>query len=182
MKVIVGLGNPGDKYSRTRHNAGFIALDEYLAEQTWREEKRFNAMICEKGGLIFAKPLTYMNESGVSVRKILAYYHLLPNVIGFTKKDSDLSDILAVIHDDIDLPIGTWKISANSGSAGHKGINSIISHLKTKNFTRLRLGIKNELAKTKIPTEKFVLQPFGKEELEEIKKASLQIDKLADIA
>ena len=182
MRVIVGLGNPGEKYARTRHNAGFIALDEYLSKEPWREEKKFNALVCEKDGIIFMKPLTFMNESGYSVRKVLAYYHLLPNVIGFTKKDSDLSNILAVIHDDIDLSIGTCKLGANSGSAGHKGINSIISSLKTKNFTRLRIGIKNELAKTKIPTEKFVLQPFSGDELETLKKTSSQIERLADIA
>jgi PTH1 family peptidyl-tRNA hydrolase len=182
MKVIVGLGNPGEKYAGTRHNAGFIALDQYMEDEKWREEKRFNALICEKDGIIFAKPLTFMNESGISVRKILAYYHLLPSVIGFAKKNSDLSDILGIIHDDIDLPINTVKISINSGSAGHKGIRSIITHLKTQNFTRLRIGIRNELAKTRIPTEAFVLQPFTKEELENIKKAGTKISELAKIS
>lgn len=179
MQVIIGLGNPGEKYAKTRHNAGFIVLDEYLKDEKWRTEKRFNAMVCEKDGIVFAKPLTFMNESGVSVNKILSYYHLLPKMIGFTKKDTDLSDVLCVVHDDIDLEIGKNKIDVNRNSAGHKGIQSIISHLKTKNFTRLRVGIKNDLAKSVIPTISFVLQPFSKEEMETIKKASLQLSELA---
>ncbi len=179
MKVVIALGNPGEKYERTRHNAGWLVLDEYLAGETWRHEKRFEALVCEKGGIIFAKPLTFMNESGRSARKILSYYHLLPRFMGITKKGADLSDVLAVIHDDIDLELGKNKLDKGRSSAGHKGVQSIITELKTKDFSRLRIGIKNDLAKTVIPTLSFVLQRFSGEELETIKKASSQVSELA---
>jgi PTH1 family peptidyl-tRNA hydrolase len=170
MKIIVGLGNPGNQYERTRHNAGWIFLDNLVGADNWQTNKKFNALIKEVDGLIFVKPLTFMNESGQSVQKILNYYGLLSKNLGiFSKKDEDLNDCLTIIQDDLDLDMGICKIATDSGSAGHRGIASIIKHLKTQKFKRLRLGIKNELLRTHIPAEKFVLQPFGKEELESIK-------------
>ncbi len=171
MKIIVGLGNPGDNYHRTRHNAGWIFLDALTNGENWKENKKFSALTCEVGGVILVKPLTYMNESGVSVRKIMDFYGLLPKRLGlFGKKDAELNDVLTVIQDELDLDFGKVKISTDSGSAGHRGIESIISHLQTKKFKRLRLGIKNELLKNKIPPEKFVLQNFTQEELAALEK------------
>ena len=171
MKIIVGLGNPGDNYRRTRHNAGWIFLDALTAGETWKENKKFSALICETNSAIIVKPLTYMNESGISVRKIMDFYGLLPKRLGlFGKKDADLTEVLTVVQDELDVDFGKIKTATDSGSAGHRGIESIISHLQTKKFKRLRLGIKNEFLKTRIPPEKFVLQNFTTEELTSLEK------------
>ncbi|MFA5771062.1 MAG: aminoacyl-tRNA hydrolase [Patescibacteria group bacterium] len=173
MKIIVGLGNPGEQYKNTRHNSGWIFLDNLLPNANWKTNKKFQALIYEEGDIIFVKPQTFMNESGQSVQKVLNYYGLIPKSLGlFKKKDEDLNEILTVIQDDLDINFGEVKIAINSSSAGHRGIESIINNLKTKKFKRLRLGIKNELLRTRIPAEKFVLQPFNKEELTELKKMS----------
>ena len=116
-----------------------------------------------------------MNNSGQSLQAVLSYYKLLPKKLGFLKqKNSDLSKILTVIHDDIDIDLGKYKIAANSGSAGHKGIESIIQYLKTKNFQRVRLGINNN-KHSLMPTEKFVLQKFNETELKIINKQIAEI-------
>ena len=167
MKIIVGLGNPGDKYKNTRHNAGFMVLDELAkqAELTWQKNKKFNAFLAKDQNTIYIKPLTFMNNSGAAVGAILSYYKLLPKKFGLVaKRGSDLSSLLTIIHDEIDLPLGRYKISADSGSAGHKGVSSIIDRLKTKNFTRIRIGIKNEKP-AEMPTEKYVLASFSLAEL-----------------
>jgi PTH1 family peptidyl-tRNA hydrolase len=170
MKIIVALGNPGNQYERTRHNAGWIFLDTLIGADGWQSNKKFNALIKEVDGLMFVKPLTFMNESGQSVQKVLNYYGLIPKNLGiFSKKSEDFNDCLTVIQDDLDLDLGAYKIATDSGSAGHRGIVSIIQYLKTQKFKRLRLGIKNDLLRTQIPAEKFVLQPFNKDELETIK-------------
>lgn len=166
MKMIVGLGNPGDRFENTRHNAGWIALDRLVGKNDWQLEKRFNALIKKEAGIIYLKPLSYMNRSGENTYQALKYYQLLNRQFGlFLKKDQDLKDVLAVIHDDLDLDLGKHKISSDSRSGGNKGVQSIITHLKTKNFYRLRLGIKNELLRSPIPAEKFVLQRFNATEL-----------------
>jgi len=170
MKIIVGLGNPGEKYQKSRHNAGWLFLDYLIKEPVWKENKKFQALIHEEGGFMFVKPLTFMNNSGYSLRKIMDYYKLIPKQLGlFNKKNCDLSDSLLIIQDELDLDFGKIKLSVNSGSAGHRGIESVINHLKTNNFKRLRLGIKNELLKTKIPADKFVLQSFSQSELESLR-------------
>jgi PTH1 family peptidyl-tRNA hydrolase len=169
MKIIVGLGNPGEQYKNTRHNAGWLALDNFLGQVKWSKNNKFRALIYKDGDLLFVKPLTFMNDSGQAVKNILNYYKLLPKKLGLiTSKDSDLSDVLTVIHDDLDLNFNTYKIVTNSGSAGHRGVQSIMNYLKTKKFNRLRLGIKNELLRTYIPPDKFVLQPFSQLEQKEL--------------
>jgi len=170
MKIIVALGNPGEQYQNTRHNAGWLALDFVLGPVKWSENKKFSALTYEDGDCLFVKPQTFMNNSGQSVRKFLDYYKLLPKRLGFlAKKDVDLNDVLTVIHDDLDLDLGNYKIATDSGSAGHRGVQSIIDHLKTKKFSRLRLGIKNELLRTHIPPEDFVLKAFSREEKDKLK-------------
>ena len=177
MKIIVGLGNPGEQYKTTRHNAGWMILDAILGEVKWQENKKFGALIHEDGDVLYVKPLTFMNESGISVRKVLDYYGLLPKSFGLlSKKGADLKDVLTVIHDDLDLNFGEYKIATDSGSAGHRGVQSIIDHLQTKKFTRLRLGVKNELLRTHIPPDKFVLDHFSREEKEKLKELSAQLD------
>lgn len=171
MKIIIGLGNPGKKYENTRHSVGFMAVDE-LAHQnnlTWQENTKFKALIAEGSDYMLVKPTTFMNNSGESVTAILRYYHLLPRTLFGTKKDSDLTSILTIIHDELDLPLGKNKVASNSSSAGHNGVQSIINHLKTKNFNRLRIGVSTDERKN-IPGDKFVLQRFNDTEMQEIKK------------
>lgn len=145
MFLIVGLGNPGKEYEHTPHNAGFMALDEY--KKTHGEQK----------DLIFLKPQTFMNKSGIAIKKIIRN-------LKFEIRN------LIVMHDDIDLPLGTLKISFGSGSGGHKGVESIIKNLGTKDFIRIRIGIKPATGKP-ANVEEFVLKKFSKQELQTLKQA-----------
>ena len=163
MILIVGLGNPGIKYKRTRHNIGFRVLDELQKENDFPDfkfSKKFNALISKKNTgkekIILAKPETFMNNSGQSVKKLTAYYS-----ISFIN--------LIIIHDDIDLLLGKMRISKNKGSAGHKGVESIIKESGSKNFIRLRIGIRNQESGVK-NSEKFVLKNFIKEEEKIVEK------------
>ena len=177
MKIIAGLGNPGDKYKNSRHNIGFLALDYILGEVKWQENKRFKALTYQDGDYLYIKPLTFMNRSGESLKLALSYYKLLPKKLGIiNKKDSDLSDVLLVIHDDLDLDFGRIKETNNSGSAGNNGIKSIIFELKTQNFSRIRLGVKNETFKNPIPADRFVLQSFSEEEKLRLKEIFSKIN------
>ena len=172
MKLIVGLGNPGEKYAKTRHNAGFMALDEIISHEKYtpfRLEGSFNTKISQTGGvgedrIIFAKPQTFMNNSGEAVKKILDYYH-----IG--------TDDLLVIYDDIDLIFGEIRTRSEGSSGGHKGVESIIKYIKTDRFARIKIGIKNDKSNL-IPTDKFVLENFSKKEEEELAQI---LDKTKDI-
>lgn len=158
MKLIVGLGNPGKTYEKTRHNVGFMVLDELrekLSEyqiSKWELSKKFNAEICGcniKGEkIILAKPQTFMNESGVSVGLIGHFYKITP------------ADLI-VVHDDKDLKLGEVRVQVDRGHAGHNGVRSIIEHLSTQNFTRIRVGVASENAKKMEDTSKFVLGKFG---------------------
>lgn len=156
MRIIIGLGNPGKQYKDTRHNAGFTAVDNLAKKLELKWKKKFKADLAKGDGLILIKPLTFMNDSGSSVVSALAYYKLPPAE-------------LTVIHDDLDIELGQYKISLDSRSAGHNGVQSIIDRLKTKNFRRIRIGIKTPGLK-KIPATEFVLQKFSAEEEKIIKK------------
>jgi len=171
MKLIIGLGNPGEQYNNARHNIGFMIVDKIAEDKKikWQMNKKFNALIADLGEIILVKPQTFMNASGKSVSAILRYYKLIPQTIFGIKKESNLGETLTVIHDELDLPLGGYKLSLNSGSAGHNGVQSIIDNLKTKNFKRLRVGIATE-AREHIPGDKFVLQKFNQEELKVINK------------
>lgn len=152
MKLIIGLGNPGATYQNTRHNIGFAVIDNYLTTQITNQpvnwQKKFNAEYCElkikQEKVFFLKPTTYMNLSGISVIEIVKYFKI------------SLKDIL-VIHDDLDLPIGKFRLKINSSSGGHNGIKSIIEHLNTENFARLKIGIS---ASTTKDTKDYVLGTF----------------------
>lgn len=168
MILIIGLGNPEDQYSGTRHNIGFAIINQLAKENSFPDfklQKKFQAEISE-GTIngektILAKPQAFMNNSGQAVKALVDYHK---------------TDNLFVIHDDIDLPLGEMKISRGRGSAGHKGVESIIQHLKTKDFTRVRIGICPKEGKPE-NVEKFVLERFPAEEQEEIKGAVSEIDK-----
>ncbi len=143
MKLIVGLGNPGEKYEHTRHNLGFMVVEQFLKdfepiEKTiWSESKKLKSDIADiewkpKTGtlekVILAKPKTYMNNSGMAISLLVTYYRVS-------------IENLWVVHDDIDLPVGSLRIRFGGSSGGHRGIESIIERLGTEKFWRVRLGI-----------------------------------------
>jgi PTH1 family peptidyl-tRNA hydrolase len=169
-KIIIGLGNPGAKYAKTRHNAGWLVLDCLALELTkgssqkisWHAKKDWSAEIVEIDDILLVKPQTMMNESGRSVRAIIDYYHLLAK---------DLNDVLLVIHDELDLPSGTARWSVNSRSAGHNGVQSIIDHLGTQCFPRLRIGIKP--LEPIADTVDYILKNFSASELKTLKNTDL---------
>lgn len=177
MNIIVGLGNPGEQYRLTRHNVGWLTIDA-LARKLgveWETNKKFKAEIAKSSGYLLIKPQTFMNESGVSVRAAMDFYKLLPKKLGFVALgNQDLSNSLTIIHDEIDLKLGKYKISIDSSSAGHRGVQSIINHLKTKNFRRLRIGI-GSIEPSPIPTVNYVLMKFSNDELNTIEKLLPQI-------
>jgi PTH1 family peptidyl-tRNA hydrolase len=140
-ELIVGLGNPEPKYDKTRHNIGFDAVDELA--QVWqmplKENKRFQGLFAEgvtPGGekIRLLKPLTYMNRSGQSVRAVVDWYKLQPKSV-------------LVIYDDMDLPVGRLRIRLSGSAGGHNGMKSIIAHLGSQDFPRLRIGIGKSDAK-----------------------------------
>ena len=157
MKLVVGLGNKGREYENTRHNMGFMLVDRYLQYKniTDKFKDKFNAMYIEitinNEKVIFIKPMTYMNNSGIAVRAFVDFYKL------------NSEDIL-VISDDLDLDLGKFRLRRNGSSGGHNGLKSIISHLGTDNFKRLRIGISND----KDDVINYVLSKFSKKELNEI--------------
>jgi len=156
MKLIIGLGNPGKEYEKTRHNAGFLAVDKIIENfqfSIFNFQLKFNAEISQgiinNEKVISVKPQTFMNGSGQAVKAIADYYKIKPE------------DII-VIHDDLDIPLGKYKISKGKSSAGHKGVQSIIDLLGTKNFTRIRIGIGAKQipnSKFQIPNSKNSLRP-----------------------
>ena len=150
MKLIVGLGNPGREYKNTHHNIGFMILDNYLGKVDWKNKMESNFYVDEINNeqIIFIKPLTYMNLSGLAVKKIVNFYKI------------PVENIL-IIQDDLDMEVGKYKIKRNSSSGGHNGIKSIISELNTDSFARLKIGIGKSL---RIPVEKYVLSKFTNDE------------------
>lgn len=167
MKIFIGLGNPGKKFESTRHNAGFLMLDKI--QKDWElpdfaPEKKFQAEISRgkvnEEDIFLIKPQTFMNLSGEIVRSVLDFYKLD-------------ADSIVVIHDDIDIPLGKFKIATDSSSAGHNGVQNIIENLGTKKFKRVRIGVgKTEEEKESCPisAHDFVLGKFSSEELETIEK------------
>lgn len=159
MKLITGLGNIGDKYCMTRHNAGFMVLDRWAVKEdySFKTENKLKASILKfkynDEDIIFAKPTTFMNLSGEAVRAIMDYYKI------------DVKDIL-IIYDDIALDLGRIRYRANGSDGGHNGIKSIIKHVGTKDFARLKVGIGPQ---PNIPSENYVLQNFPKDQLDELK-------------
>lgn len=175
MKLIVGLGNPGRKYKKTKHNFGFIILDELAGKNKWHSSSGTKAEFLktelEHIDVELFKPQTYMNNSGQAVTHTVKKHNLKPE------------DII-IIYDDLDLDFGTIRIGKFVSAGGHNGLKSIIQELGYNNFIRIKLGIKNELL-DKIPAEKFVLSKFtrkDKKELENVITKAKQtiIDLLSD--
>ncbi len=170
MKLIVGLGNPGEEYARTRHNLGMMVVDTIASAHgvSFSFKKDFQAEIAQiriaDNDIILTKPHTFMNNSGIAVRAIAHFYKISPEDI-------------TVIHDDLDTIMGTVKYisdSQESGSGGHNGIKSVTTELGTAKFSRVKVGIKTEeVDQARASTNKdekegkidhFVLSPFTKEE------------------
>lgn len=132
MKIVVGLGNPGAEYSATRHNAGFMVIDELARRwniDSWRE--RHQALVAEYRGeeqVLLVKPQTYMNLSGTAVGELARWYKVA-------------SDDIIIAYDDLDLPVGKLRLRLKGGSGGHRGIESLLVHLPQDNFMRVRVGI-----------------------------------------
>ena len=176
MKLIVGLGNPvlrkaqdKDKYSGTRHNLGFMVVDELAKKMDngqWTMDNKFKSEIFNFQfsivNCILAKPQTYMNNSGMAIRKLADYYKIDPE------------DII-IIHDELDLPLGKIKVRIGGAAAGHHGVESVIKELGTDQFVRVRLGIGNlkshsgEHKRISFNAEKFVLEPFIHSEHSQVK-------------
>lgn len=165
MKLIVGLGNPGEKYERTRHNIGFAVVSSFKFQVSglsdWKINKKLNSEVADGKingeKIIFLRPRTFMNNSGQAVGAAAGFYKIKP------------ADIL-VIHDDIDLPLGKIRIKKDGSSGGHRGVESIIAALDSKNFVRLKIGVAPETRPKNFDAAKFVLKRFSKTEAKTIEK------------
>lgn len=165
MKLIVGLGNPGKEYENTRHNIGYMVLDNYLENVKWKNDK-FASIYKTKisnEDVLFIKPTTFMNLSGEAVSYYVNYYKIT------------LKDIL-IIQDDMDLELGMLRLKTDSSSGGHNGIKNIIDHLNTKNFLRLKIGI----SKPKYDVIDFVLSKFNPEELKSVNESLIKTKSIID--
>lgn len=179
--TIVGLGNPGEEYEATRHNTGRMiarSVADHFGAPEWKTDKKLSAEIakCEIGdeSVTFVLPNTFMNLSGKSVKPL----------IGSAKA----AERLIVVYDDLDLPFGTIKISFGKNSGGHRGLESIIKALKTKDFVRIRIGISGQTPKGKIKKPsgedaviKSILGKFKKPELDELKKITKRVIEATEI-
>jgi len=174
MKLIIGLGNPGNQYNFTRHNFGFLALDFYFKINglTWEKTQKFHSVIGKTNrasNILFMKPQTFYNDSGLAVQEAVNFYKVKPE------------DIL-VICDNFDLNFGQIRHRAKGTTGGNNGLKSITAALKTDNYPRLRLGTGNEELRKKLGDIDFVLSKFTPEEKEKLpeilKSVSEKLDEL----
>lgn len=162
MKLVVGLGNPGKEYEETRHNMGFMAIDKFaLHHNILINKNKFDGLYAELNinneKVILLKPMKYINLSGEVIKKYVDFYKI------------NIDDIL-IISDDLDIPFGKIKIKLKGSSGGHNGLKNIESHLKTKEYRRIKIGISND---KEINTKDYVLKKLSKKDL---KQASLVTD------
>lgn len=153
MKLIVAFGNPGSEYNFTRHNFGFLALDFYFKIKglEWEPHEKFNAIWKKQGDAIIIKPQTFYNDIGTSVRAFADFYKIPPeNVL--------------IVCDDFNLKFGEIRERAHGSAGGNNGLKSVIQHLGTENFPRLRLGTGNDALREKIGDVDFVLSKFTESE------------------
>ncbi|ADU96271.1 aminoacyl-tRNA hydrolase [Thermovibrio ammonificans] len=167
VKLVVGLGNPGREYEKTRHNVGWMVLDrlaDKLGVSLNREKFKglYGEYRGENGKVILLKPLTYMNRSGESVSQFLRYFKIAP-------------EEMVVVYDDLDLPLGKLRLKPKGSSGGHRGVESIIRELGTSNFPRLKVGIGRPARKEEVVD--YVLSPFGREQWPAIEEA---VDRASD--
>lgn len=179
--VLVGLGNPGEEYKDTRHNAGRMALEHYakkVGASVWKEDKKSQSLTTGahvgRDLLALILPNTFMNKSGASVAKFV--------------KSVKAAERLIVVYDDLDLPLGKLKLSFDRGSGGHKGIESIARAVKTKRFTRIRVGVSPATATGKLKKPQgekevvdFILARFKAHELDELKKVFKKVGEAVEM-
>jgi len=153
-KIFLALGNPGLQYRNTRHNVGCLFLDFWAQKEGWKWQKKGEIYLLKKEKIILAKSAVFMNESGKAVARLRQ------------EVDFELTHF-CLVHDELDLPLGSWKLSWGRSSPLHKGVLSVEKHLGTSEFWRLRLGVDNRLPEKRIAGEKYVLQNFasGEEEI-----------------
>lgn len=181
MHYITALGNPGEEYKNTRHNIGRIALEEFAKKNNfpdWVPDKKLKALFSQgeigKEKVCLIEPETFMNKSGLSLQPIITS----------KKKAGEL----VVIHDDLDLPFGKFKISFNKSSGGHRGVESVIKAIKTEAFTRVRIGISLSTSSGKLKKPKgekkvadFILGEFKKSEMKTLKKISKKVSAVLEM-
>ena len=157
MKLVVGLGNPGNRYNFTRHNFGFLALDFYFKVRglEWKDKPKFGAMWGREGDTIFIKPQDYYNESGRAVQEFMRFYKI------------PLDDIL-VVCDDFNLEFGKLRYREQGSAGGNNGLKSVMATLGTTEFKRLRVGTDNDELRSKMGDVDFVLSKFTPEEKEKL--------------
>jgi PTH1 family peptidyl-tRNA hydrolase len=155
MKLIVGLGNPGDNYRLTKHNFGFWIIDKLVEQRSLKYKLgKGNYVFALDNDCMFLKPTSFMNNSGVAIKQVMNYYKNIDNII--------------IIYDDIDINLGQIRFKPNGSDGGHNGIKSITYHLKTEVFDRLKIGIATDLNMK--PSEVYVLKPFSKKYLDLVKE------------
>ena len=164
MKIIVGLGNPEDQHSNTRHNAGFMTVDALATELGIKLENssKLFSKVGKNDQYVLAQPQTYMNDSGKAVRAVLDFFKL------------NASDLM-VVHDDLDIALGSYKIQQGTGPKSHNGLLSIYSALDTEDFTHVRIGIEDRDAGDRLSGKDYVLQPLSKEELQALQTTIAQV-------
>ena len=165
MKLVAGLGNPGAKYQKNRHNLGFVVVDSFVknAGFSWKYSQDWIGFFCKQGDVVFFKPSTFMNDSGSAIKNVANFYNI--------KKE----DVL-IVYDEVDLPFGTVRLAFDGLSAGHKGVDSIIKGLGGVDFGRLRVGVghpKHGAAGGKpssrtLDVSEYVLEDFSSEEKEKL--------------
>ncbi|OGC68631.1 aminoacyl-tRNA hydrolase [candidate division WWE3 bacterium RIFOXYC1_FULL_39_7] len=158
MRLIIGLGNPGLRYANTRHNLGSTFVD-YFAESkslVFSFQARHETYLAQNTSLMIAKPVNFMNNSGSTVRSLVNFYKI------------DLDDLF-IVHDDLDLTLGDFKIQKGTGPKDHNGVNSVESSLGSIDFWRIRIGADNRTPDNQISGEEYVLMPFSEFELTVVK-------------
>ena len=171
MRLLIGLGNPGQKYVGTRHNVGFAALDFLAGKHGLAiQQNKFSSLLVRgrlsKVDCLLAKPQTFMNLSGMAVRQIVNFFRI------------DLSDLL-VLHDDMDIELGRSKVTARGGPGGHKGVASIIEHLGSSDFARIKIGVGRP--ESGLSAESYVLGRFGPGETDLVEKMLVSAAEAAEV-
>lgn len=165
MKLIVGLGNPGEKYKGNRHNVGFMFADYLSNGGVFKKDKYLLSEICEIDKyLVFIKPQTYMNKSGDAIAACIKRYSI-----------TDISNALIVIHDDLDIPFGKFKIQMQ-GPKQHNGLTDIQNKLRTMDFLRIRIGVDSRPIENRMNGEDYVLQDFTFEEKNQLQELFKKIE------
>jgi PTH1 family peptidyl-tRNA hydrolase len=164
MRLIIGLGNPSDGHKGSRHNVGFVFVDKLITKMDLplQFDRKFNSDILQTANILYAKPMTFMNSSGIAVNEILNFYKIN-------------TENLWIAHDDLDIKLGDFKMQKGKGPKDHKGVSSVEESVGTTDFWRVRIGVDDRKVDHRVPGEEYVLQRFSNEEL-------LQLDKVIEKA